>query len=160
MAKTYDLISELLKDAGKLKTRKEKIEFLQNNNSMPLRTILKGAFDPALEFILPEGEPPYKKDGAPEGLSPSNLFKQMSYFQYFDKGGVGDNMSAAKRERLFIQLLESIHPAEAEIVLLMKDKKLGGVYKGITKKLVSDAFPGLIKGSSKPVEEAAKVNNN
>ena len=155
MAKTYDMISELLKDAGKLKTRAEKIEFLQANNSRPLRTILKGSFDPSLEFNLPEGEPPYKKDGAPEGLSPSNLLKQSTYFQYFDKGGLGDKMSTAKRERLFIQLLESVHPDEAELVLLMKDKKLGGVYKGITKKLVSDAFPGLISGSSAPIEEAS-----
>jgi hypothetical protein len=45
---------------------------------------------------------------------------------------------------IFVKLLESLHPSEAQVVIWMKDKQLGGNYKGLTKKLVSDAFPGLI----------------
>ena len=48
-----------------------------------------------------------------------------------------------KRERIFIDLLESLHAKEAEVLVLAKDKKLK--YKGITGKLVSDAYPGLIR---------------
>ena len=49
-----------------------------------------------------------------------------------------------KIEQIFVGMLESLHPEEAMIVLYMKDKDLGGRYKGLTKKLASDAFPGLI----------------
>ena len=69
------MISEILETAGTKKTRKEKIEYLRTQNSRPLRTILKGAFDPTVQFLLPEGEPPYWKDDAPKGYDPSNLHK-------------------------------------------------------------------------------------
>ena len=80
------LITEILTFAAGLKTKKEKIEYLQANSNRPLRTILKGAFDPTLQFNLPEGEPPYRKDDAPKGLSPSNLHRISRRFKYFNKG--------------------------------------------------------------------------
>lgn len=141
------MISEILETAGTKKTRKEKIEYLRTQNSRPLRTILKGAFDPTVQFLLPEGEPPYRKDDAPKGYEPSNLHKVTKQFKYFDVGGIGERLPAAKREKMFITCLESLHPDEAELVLLMKDKKLAGKYKGITRTLVSAAFPTLIAGA-------------
>jgi len=140
------MISELLKEVAEKKTKVEKIAHLQKNNSRHLRTILAGAFDPSIQFILPEGEPPYRKDDAPKGFSPAPLARVTRRFKYFDKGGIGERLTAANREKMFIDCLESLHPDEAQLVLLMKDKKLTGKYKGITKKLVSDAFPNLIKG--------------
>jgi hypothetical protein len=141
------MISEILQKAGSLKTKKEKIDYLRSQNSKPLRTILKGAFDPSVTFLLPEGEPPYRKDDAPKGFEPSNLHKMTRRFKYFDTGGIGERLEAAKREKMFIDVLESLHPDEAELVILMKDKKLAGKYKGITKKLVSDTWPTLIAGA-------------
>lgn len=141
------MISEILAAAGAKKTRQEKIEYLRSMNSKPLRTILKGAFDPSVQFLLPEGEPPYRKDDAPKGFEPSNLHKVTRRFKYFDVGGIGERLDAAKREKMFIDCLEALHPDEAELVLQMKDKKLAGKYKGITKKLVSEAFPTLIAGA-------------
>lgn len=152
------LISEVLQEAAELKTRVEKIEHLRNNNSKPLRTILKGSFDPSVQFILPEGEPPYRKDDAPKGFEPSNLHIMSRRFRYFDKGGIGERLTAAKREKMFIDVLESLHPDEAELVLLMKDKKLTGKYKGITKKLVSDAFPTLINASREGLDGASPAS--
>lgn len=149
MAERY--ISDILRVAGSLKTKKEKVEYLQAYNSRPLRTILAGAFDPGVSFNLPKGDPPYRKDDAPKGFEPSNLHKVTRRFKYFDKGGVGDSLSAARREKMFIDCLESLHPSEAELVLAMKNKKLG--IKGITLAVVKEAFPSLIKGASKPVSE-------
>jgi len=45
---------------------------------------------------------------------------------------------------MFIKLLESVHKEDAKIVIAMKDKKLQGMYKGLTKKAVQEAFPTLI----------------
>lgn len=141
------MISEVLAFAAGLATKKEKIEYLQANNSRPLRNILKGSFDDSVEFNLPKGRPPYRKDDAPKGFEPSNLHRISRRFKYFIKGGIGDQMSIVRREKMFIDCLESLYPDEAELMLAMKDKTLKGMYKGITEKLVIAAFPTLIVGT-------------
>ena len=138
------MISEVLIKAGELKTKKEKVEYLQANNSLPLRAILKGSFDKTVEFNLPKGEPPYRKDDAPKGFEPSNLYKVQRRFKYFAKGGLGDSMSPVRRERMFIDCLESLHVDEAQLLLDMKNQKLGGKYNGITPKLISEIWPSLL----------------
>jgi hypothetical protein len=156
------MISEVLKKAGELKTKKEKITYLRANNSLPLRSILKGSFDKSVEFNLPKGEPPYRKDGAPKGFEPSNLYKVQKRFKYFAKGGIGQGMSAVRREKMFIDCLESLHPDEAQVLLDMKNQKLGGKYNGITAKLVSEVWPTLLvkplvaKRASTPSEKGKK----
>ena len=47
-----------------------------------------------------------------------------------------------KKEQMWIQLLEGLHPEESEVLDLVKDKKLTSKYK-ITKQNVIDAFPEL-----------------
>jgi len=138
------MISEVLTFAAGLATKKEKIEYLQANNSRPLRNILKGSFDDSVEFNLPKGIPPYRKDDAPKGYEPSNLYKIQRRFKYFAKGGIGEKMTSLRREKMFIDCLESLHPDEAELLLMMKEKKMAGVYKGLTPKLIADAFPNLL----------------
>tara|TARA_Y100000310_G_scaffold39271_1_gene36867 strand:+ start:7112 stop:7600 length:489 start_codon:yes stop_codon:yes gene_type:complete len=156
------MISEVLTKAGELKTKKEKISYLRANNSLPLRSILKGAFDSSVEFNLPKGEPPYRKDDAPKGLEPSNLYRVQRRFKYFAKGGLGDGMSSIRREKMFIDCLESLHPEEAQLLLNMKNQKLGGKYRGITAKLVSEIWPTLLtkplvaKRASTPREKGKK----
>ena len=62
---------------------------------------------------------------------------------------------------MFIDCLESLHPDEAQLILYMKDKKLGGKYKGITKALVKEAFPTIIsEGVSTPSEAEKKQKAN
>ena len=138
------MISEVLSKAGELKTKKEKVVYLRTNNSLPLRAILKGSFDKSVEFNLPKGEPPYRKDDAPKGYEPSNLYKVQKRFKYFAKGGIGEKMSSVRREKMFIDCLESLHPDEAQLLLDMKNQKLGGKYNGITPKLVSEIWPKLL----------------
>ena len=152
------MISEVLTEAGKLQSKQEKINYLKEMDSKPLRNILKGSYDDTIQFNLPEGEPPYRKDDAPKGYEPSNLYKQSSYFKYFFKGGQGDQVSAVRRERMFINVLEALHPDEAELVLTMKEKKLMGKYSGITPLLVTEAFPNLlVKPMANPRTQAAQV---
>lgn len=137
------MVHEVLEKAAEAPTRKEKADILKANDSLALRDIFKGAYDDNIIFILPEGRPPFDPDDAPAGYTRSSLQHQTKKFRYFVKGGPGENLPAPKRERMFIEVLESIHPKEAELVLLMKEKKLAGVYKGITKKLVSELWPRL-----------------
>jgi hypothetical protein len=142
------MIHEILEKAAAAQTREEKASILIEHNCLALRDVLRGSFDDSIEFTLPKGKPPYEEDDAPHGYTRSSLYQQTKKFKYFVKGGPGDQLLAARRERMFIEILEGIHPKEAELIIAMKDKKLAGppsMYKGITKKLVSDTFKGLIR---------------
>tara|TARA_B100001057_G_scaffold451512_1_gene494575 strand:- start:194 stop:619 length:426 start_codon:yes stop_codon:yes gene_type:complete len=135
------VITEFLTDLSKIKSIAKKKQFLKENDSRQLRTFLKGAFDKSLEFNLPKDNPSY----TPNKESIKGFGHISSEFKFFAKGYDGDILGSKIREGKFIKVLESVSPEEAEIILLMKDKKLVGKYKGVTKKLVSEAFPGLIE---------------
>lgn len=153
-----EMLSEVLERAGDQKTKQDKIDYLRKNGSIPLQTILKGAYDDAVIWNLPEGKPPFNEDGAPKGYEMVSLHKQCKKFKHFVKGGVGDNQPAARRERMFIGILESLHSSEAELVLNMKEKTLMGKYNGITSALVAEAFPNLlVKPMANPRARVPKV---
>ena len=133
-------VHEVIERVEKAKTRKEKIAIFQEHESQALKDVLVGSLDSRVTWNLPEGRPPFEPSS--EQTVPTNLLKQTSQFNDFIKGGPGDELPAFKRESIFIRLIEKIHPADAELVLKMVSKKSLG--KGITKKLVTEAFPGLI----------------
>jgi len=137
------LISEVLSGASKLKTKPERIAFLQQNRSPALLDILRIAFDDDVKTVLPSGAPTYRKDDAPAGYEYTSLHRAHRRFKYFFKGPIANSVQPLRREGMFLSLLESLHGDEAELLIAAKDKSLK--YKGITKKLVQDAFPNLIK---------------
>lgn len=139
------MIHEILEKVAEAPTRKEKSDLLIKHNTLALRDILKGAFDDNIVFLLPTGAPPYQADDAPHGYTRTSLYNQTKKFRYFVKGGPGEQIASPRRERMFVEILEGVHPKEAELCILMKDKKLNGVYKGVTKKLVQDTWPKLIR---------------
>ena len=136
------LISDVLKQTTKLKTKVDKIAYLRKMNSTPLRDILRINFDDDIVSMLPPGAPPYKKDDMPDGMNYSTLQQQYKKFKYFFKGEYTD-MNPIKRESMFLELIESIHPDDAQVFIDAKDKSLK--YRGLTKKLVMDSFPNLIR---------------
>lgn len=97
-----------------------------------VKMVLQYAFDKTKKFMLPEGTPPFKEDDAPIGMSPANFYQQVRKFYIFGR----DDLSAPRREQLFIQLLEGLHPSEAEIVVLIKDQALDTKYTNINADLV------------------------
>ena len=136
------LITEVLADAGKIVKRDERIKFLQLNKSPGLTDILRINYDESIVSALPEGAPNYRQDDAPKDYQYTILNKAYTQFKYFFKGPVANEMKQIKRESLFLNLLETLHVEEAELLIAAKDKSMK--YKGITKKLVKDAFPNLI----------------
>lgn len=134
-------IHEVFEQFGKQKTKAAKIEWLQKNKSHALASVLRGTFDDKVVWLLPLGDPPYKAAAAHEEAS--SLLKQHLKFMYLVKGvREAESIPSFKREKIFLDLLESIHPEDALVVLKMKDKKPPA--KGLTKKIVEEAFPGLI----------------
>lgn len=132
-------LSSILKTCSEGKTANDKAALLQQHVSDPLLIILKYAFDPNIKFILPEGAPPFK---ACEFLDQEGrLYAELRRLYLFIEGG-NPSLTKAKREYLFIQLLESIDKQDAELLCAVKDKKLP--YKGMTAAVVKKAFPGLL----------------
>ena len=131
----------ILADVAKAKNKKEKKEvLLKHGNNGALKEILKYTYDPNIKFLLPPGNPPYNSV-VDETENPTYLYGLVRKLYLFVEGG-NPNLKSQRREYLFIELLESIHPKEAEILLQMKDKKLK--CNGLTYNLVKETFPKLI----------------
>jgi len=111
------------------------------NESNPLKDLLKYAFHPDIKFALPSGAPPYKTIGSPDEYNPTYLYPNIRKFYLYIEGG-HDGLTQLRREQLFVQMLESLHPKEAEVVIQVKDKKLN--YRGLTYKLVKTTFPEIL----------------
>ena len=137
------LISEVLSNASKITKKADRMVYLQQNKSPALMDILRINFDEDVVSILPTGAPSYEKDDAPAGHEYLNLHRGHRRFKYFFKGPVANELDPIRRESMFISLLESLHAEDADMLCLAKDKKLK--YTGVTKKLISDTFPNLIK---------------
>jgi len=134
-------VHEIIEKASAAKTKADKIKILrEHQNNWALKDVLRGIFDDSVQWLLPEGKPPYEP--AEESSVPSNLLKHNRKFANWVKGGPGEKMPAFRREKLFIDLLEIVHPKDAELLCNMIDKKQPA--QGITKKLVQEAYPGLI----------------
>jgi hypothetical protein len=128
------------------RTKEKKIGIFQQYNENFIKALLIWNFDPSIQSILPEGEVPIQpKEDADRVAPSSNIRKEWTKFYNFVKGG-NDAMNRLRKETMFINLLESFHPGEAEVLCLVKDKKLQTKYN-ITKELVSEAYPDIQWGN-------------
>ena len=138
------LMHEILQKVSNAKTKKEKIALLERFNTPALRMLFIINFDDSVVSLLPPGKVPYQPNDAPLGTEHTNLQKEARLLHHFFKGG--SNVKQAKRESMFIQMLEGLHKGEAEVLVLAKDRKLGKRWK-ITKACVQEAFPSIQWGN-------------
>lgn len=114
-------------------------------NGGPLGTLFKHAFMEEYKFKLPAGLPPYTPAAQPQGMTSAVFQQEIGKFKVY----VRDDISSAHREKIFIQVLENIHPTEAKILLAIKDQTLTLLYPKITRKLVADA--GFVPAGDEPL---------
>ena len=166
-------VFEVLDLASKQRSKAKKIEVLKKYRDNGLVAVLIWNFDETITSLLPEGEVPYsgfedqaKSNGGlttkiteevrrmhetgsfSMGSSDKNghttIRREFKNFYHFLKGG-NPGLNAIRRETMFINILEGLHPLEAEVICLVKDKKLTDKYK-ITKEIVSEAYPDITWG--------------
>jgi len=166
-------VFEVLDLVSKQRSKAKKIEVLKKYRDNGLVAVLIWNFDETITSLLPEGEVPYsgfedqaKSNGGlttkiteevrrmhetgsfSMGSSDKNghttIRREFKNFYHFLKGG-NPGLSAIRRETMFINILEGLHPLEAEVICLVKDKKLTDKYK-ITKEIVSEAYPDITWG--------------
>ena len=134
-------IHEVLELASKQSTKAKKIEILEEYSTDALKSILIWNFDQTVVSMIPEGAVPYNKNEVPVGTDHTSLRREWRNLYHFVKGG-NDSLSSMRRETMFIQILEGLHPEEAEIVCLVKDKALEEKYN-ITYDMVKKAYPDI-----------------
>lgn len=151
------MISEILEEASKLKSREKKIEFLRSYDSITLRRILSAVYDERCKWLLPDSDPPYH--AAHPAFGHEKLYSESRKLYLFLEGG-NPNLKQNRRETMFIEFLESIHPREASMMLKIKKKKMP--YPGINEDLVREAFPDLLlpkETAQERTEEPTHVEN-
>lgn len=164
-------IFEILDLVSRQRSKAKKIEVLRKYDHKALRHVLIWNFDEGIVSILPEGEVPYvgydenvsysgslttklshqvrsmhEKGnfslGAGDQQGHTTIRRESKHFYRFVKGG-DDRLNAIRRETMFINILQGLHPLEAEIVCLIKDKKLSDSYN-ITREVVAAAYPDIV----------------
>jgi len=115
-----EIFEEIAKDPNKIPTYKD---------NTALKLVLEYAFLPENKFLLPDGDPPYTPDKAPIGASPTNFYQEIRRLYIFTKAKA--DLNPLRREQLFIQLLETVHPTEARLLLAIKDQSLTNEYRGL-----------------------------
>ena len=138
------LQSEILQAVSSAKTKAAKINLLKEYRNPALVSLLIWNFDESIKSAIPEGDVPYTPSDKPIGDGVSRLVSQQRMFYNFVEGGNVD-LTRTRREALFIELLESLHKEEAELLCLVKDKELQKKYK-ITRSMVEDAYPDITWG--------------
>lgn len=163
-------IAKIFMEADALPTIAEKVAFLRRWENNQLREIIRHAFEPSIKYdisISPTPKDadnwssdgkgdlttyrPLEDDGTNEGAFIYEIRKRLIYLI---EGGPGDVMTQAKRDALFHQILESIHPADAELLIYIKDKQWP--YGTLTPTVLNEAFPNVISlEAAAPVAVAA-----
>ncbi len=170
---TNPFIFEVLDVISKQRTNAKKIELLKKYEDPSLKAIFIWNFDESLVSALPEGDVPYASTGEQNSFSgtvsdkvrdavgkmsemgsnslgmndqgKTTIRKEYKMFYNFIRGG-NDGLSSLRRETMFINILQGLHPLEAEILILVKDKKLESKYK-ISKDIVAQAYPDIKWGN-------------
>ena len=168
------LAFEVLDLVSKQRSKAKKVEVLKKYEDMSLKILFVWNFDESVVSVLPEGDVPYSSYdeqtvnsgtlstriteetrrmyetgsfsmGVTDQQGRTTIRKEAKNFYFFVKGG-NDGMNKMRKESMFINLLQGLHPLEAEIVCLVKDKKLSDKYK-ITQDVVAEAYPDIQWGN-------------
>jgi|TARA_B110000908_G_C10240141_1_gene445603 hypothetical protein len=135
-------ISEICAKFSELSSKDDKVAWLKENDSQPLRVVLKNIYDKNVKFLVPDTPPPWKHNDY-EDEAKALLYREARRLKIFVEGGGYDQLNQIKRETLFISLLEDIDNDDAE--LLTKHMISQKPIKGLTKATLSEAFTDLIQ---------------
>ena len=134
-------VHEILELVSEARGKAKKVELLKEYRNDALVSILIWNFDQSVVSMIPDGDVPYNPNEVPVGTDHTSLRREYAQLYHFIKGG-NDSLSNIRRESMFIQMLEGLHPDEAEIICLVKDKNLTDKYK-LTQDQVAEAYPDI-----------------
>jgi hypothetical protein len=133
--------SDILNLINKAKTRNRRIALYKEYDSLALRNTLRGSFDASVTWAIPEGAPPFSPDKSEVYFDLNKVTAKLGYLVSSNTNG----LTLARKEIIFQEILESIHPDDAEIVIAMKDKTLHEKFENLKVDEIDKCFPGLIR---------------
>jgi len=134
-------MNEILELVSEQKTDAKKVSLLKEYECDALKSLFIWNFDDSVISLLPPGSVPYKPNENPLGTDHSSLRREQRNLYMFVKGG-NDALSTIRRETIFIQMLEGLHPKEADIVIAVKDGELEDMYN-VPFEVVEEAYPDI-----------------
>ena len=167
---TNPFVFEILELASKQRSNAKKVEVLKTYEHDSLKAVFIWNFDDSVISLLPPGEVPYanadqqsvysgtlsdnlkkEADGGEsatgqdlDGRGKTSLRREWQNLYHYVKGG-NNTLTTIRREMMFINLLSGLHPKEAEVLVLTKDKSLTDKYK-ISFENVKEAYPDITWG--------------
>ena len=135
---------EIFDEFENAKNKKERMQVIGQNLSQPLVDVLKLTYHPQFKWKVKELPDNYKipTDMLP-GLTYDSLNAQLrKMYMFLEGNATAETLSATRSKELLVQMLESIEPREAEIILGIFQKDLG--VKGLDYKFVKEAFPDML----------------
>ena len=157
-------LPELFSEVVKLKSKDAKIAMLHTYSTKNvehfnlIRDFIQSTFHPAVVLDLPESAPPFKSEYNDYNLAPTTLTKAFKRIPYFVSGHEMYIVNRLKREQIYIQTLESMYKPDADLFIMVKDKRIDQkVYKGLTEALLREAFPGFLPEIVKTPKPSAEA---
>lgn len=136
-------IYEIFDEYEKASTKEERIQVLRRNGNYALRSVLKGTYDPSLQFVI-DKVPLYKPSDAPPGLGYTSIHQELSRVYLFTKDDprVAPTLTQKRKEQILIQILEALEKREAEVFMnmLLKKQKVKNLNASIVKEAFNDLF--------------------
>ena len=136
-------VAEIFSEVSKLKAKKDKVKFLsQYKNRKDLEHIVKGAYHPAIVWLVPDGPLPEGvelSDVPAVDLADDRLIRAWRQFQYLVKGG--PNTPQAKREDIYLNILRAVHESEAKLLMSVVSKKIPGISRALCVETFPDWLP-------------------
>ena len=168
---TNPFIFEILELVDAQKTNAKRVEVLRNYEDPSIKTVFIWNYDSSVVSLLPPGEVPYGETNAQttfagtlseniakeavggesatgqdlDGRNKTSIRHEYNNFYHFVKGG-NNSLTTTRREMIFINMLQGLHPKEAEVLCLVKDKDLESRYK-VSIDQVKQAYPNMTWGN-------------
>jgi hypothetical protein len=131
------MMAEIFEELTAAKTKKAKVKILQQNDDPNLREFIAFGLNPHIRFLLPDGNPPFEPN---DGINAEEaMYSEVRKLYLFVDGGKPE-LNQIKRETIYIDMLEIVHPKDAALLQLLKEKKL----PGLTEASVREAYPGFL----------------
>ena len=168
---TNPFIFEILELLDAQKTNAMKVEVLRNYEHDSIKTIFVWNYDSSVVSLLPPGPVPYGETNAQttfagtlseniakeaaggesatgqdlDGRNKTSIRHEYKNFYHFVQGG-NNSLTTTRREMIFINMLQGLHPKEAEVLCLVKDKDLESKYN-VSIDQVKQAYPNMTWGN-------------
>ncbi len=144
-------IPEILKECEKLESSEERVKYLKNNDTKTLRQVIYSAFHPDIDFVFPTTRPDFTVNPGPVGVCESHLYREAKKIKYFIKNFTSSGTKMYKLENVFIEMLESLHETESELLLqICVDRNL---QTDLKYEEVQLAFPDMLPLVERVVEK-------